>query len=78
FLPIKVGNLRKKQFKDIWQNSEDFKILRVRANLKGACGECDFRLVCGGCRARAFAYHGDYLASDVGCLHAKKMSRSPE
>ena len=71
FLPIKVGNLKEEKFKNIWLNSKVFNALRNRANLKGACGKCDFKYVCGGCRARAFAYHDDMLSSDVGCVLAK-------
>ncbi len=71
FLPIKVGNLKEEKFENIWLNSKVFNALRNRANLKGACGKCDFKYVCGGCRARAFAYHDDMLSSDVGCVLAK-------
>lgn len=68
FLPINVGNLRTENFEDIWSNSSVFKVLRNRGNLKGRCGRCEFKYVCGGCRARAFAYHNDYLMSDPGCI----------
>jgi radical SAM protein with 4Fe4S-binding SPASM domain len=78
FLPIKVGNLKNEKFEDIWLNSKLFNALRDRSNLKGACGKCDFKYVCGGCRARAFAYHNDLLASDVGCILAKNEERSPK
>jgi radical SAM protein with 4Fe4S-binding SPASM domain len=71
FLPIKVGNLKEQKFGDIWLNSKVFNALRNRANLKGACGKCDFKYVCGGCRARAFAYNNDILSSDAGCIMAK-------
>ncbi len=68
FLPITVGNLRTENFEEIWSNSSVFKILRDRGNLKGRCSRCEFKYVCGGCRARAFAYHNDYLMSDPGCI----------
>jgi radical SAM protein with 4Fe4S-binding SPASM domain len=68
FLPITVGNLKTEKFEDIWFNSPVFKDLRDRENLKGRCGRCEFKYVCGGCRARAFAYHNDYLMSDPGCI----------
>jgi len=71
FLPIKVGNLRNEKFGDVWLNSKLFIALRGRANLKGACGKCDFKYVCGGCRARAFAYENDIMSSDPGCMMAK-------
>jgi len=68
FLPIIVGNLKTEKFENIWFNSSVFKDLRDRENLKGRCGRCEFKYVCGGCRARAFAYHNDYLMSDPGCI----------
>jgi len=68
FLPITVGNLKTEKLEDIWFNSSVFEDLRDRGNLKGRCGRCEFKYVCGGCRARAFAYHNDYLMSDPGCI----------
>jgi radical SAM protein with 4Fe4S-binding SPASM domain len=68
FLPIDVGNLKTDKFEDIWAESSIFKVLRNRGNLKGRCSKCDFKYVCGGCRARAFAYYDDYLKSDPGCI----------
>ena len=68
FLPIKVGNLREKTFWDIWENSPLFKQLRNRELLKGFCGKCPYKYICGGCRARAYAYYGDPLAPDPGCI----------
>ncbi|UCC58939.1 MAG: radical SAM protein [Candidatus Bathyarchaeum sp.] len=72
FLPIVVGNLKTERLKDIWLNSPVFKALRDRGNLKGRCGRCEFKFVCGGCRARAYSYHNDYLMSDPGCI--RKLS----
>ena len=72
FLPINVGNLKKEKFGDVWLNSKLFKALRNRDNLKGACGKCDYKYICGGCRARANAYKKDIMASDVGCILAKE------
>ncbi len=74
FLPIKVGNLRNEKFGDVWLNSKLFNALRDRSNLKGACGKCDFKYICGGCRARAFAYENDILSSDPGCILTKMAS----
>ena len=73
FLPLKVGNLKKEKFSDIWLNSKIFDALRKRENLHGPCGRCNFKLICGGCRARAYAYHNDILASDSGCIIAKHL-----
>jgi len=71
FFPVNVGNLKTEKFGDIWLNSKLFKTLRDRSNLKGACGKCRYRYICGGCRARANAYHHDFLSSDPGCVLAK-------
>ncbi|UCD26350.1 MAG: SPASM domain-containing protein, partial [Candidatus Bathyarchaeota archaeon] len=68
FLPVALGNLKTERLEDIWHNSSVFKDLRDRGNLKGRCGRCAFKYVCGGCRARAFSYHNDYLMSDPGCI----------
>ncbi len=72
FMPLIVGNLKTEKLKDIWFNSPVFKDLRDREKLKGRCSRCEFKYVCGGCRARAFAYHNDYLMSDPGCI--RKLS----
>jgi radical SAM protein with 4Fe4S-binding SPASM domain len=73
FLPINVGNLKTEKFGDVWLNSKLFNALRDRTNLTGSCGKCNFKYVCGGCRARASAYNaGDFLASDPGCVLAKE------
>jgi len=72
FLPIKVGNVIKDGFENVWKNSEVMQKLRDRELLKNGCGQCKYKYVCGGCRARAYAYTGDYLASDPGCIVVKE------
>ncbi len=72
FFPVTVGNLKTEKFQDIWLNNPLFKSLRNRGNLKGACAKCTYKFICGGCRARANAYHGDFQASDPGCVLAKE------
>ncbi|PVX24567.1 MAG: radical SAM/SPASM domain-containing protein [Candidatus Bathyarchaeum sp.] len=72
FMPLVVGNLTKEKIGDIWVNSPAFQDLRNRENLKGRCGKCEYKYVCGGCRARAYAYYDDYLKSDPGCI--RKLS----
>ncbi|MCE4624093.1 MAG: SPASM domain-containing protein, partial [Caldisphaeraceae archaeon] len=69
FLPKTVGNIREQSFWDIWTKSKLFNDLRNRDNLKGYCRTCPFRNICGGCRARAYGYYGDPLASDPGCVY---------
>jgi radical SAM protein with 4Fe4S-binding SPASM domain len=68
FMPLVVGDLKTQKMEDIWMNSSVLKDLRNRENLKGRCSKCEYKYVCGGCRARAFAYHDDYLMSDPGCI----------
>src|SRR4030066_830511 len=48
FLPVNVGNLKTGQFQDIWLNAPLFKAFRNRANLKGSCGKCAYKFICGG------------------------------
>jgi radical SAM protein with 4Fe4S-binding SPASM domain len=68
FLQIKTGNIREQSLSEIWYGSEILKKLRNRKLLKGKCGECEYRETCGGCRGRAYASSGDYLAEDPVCL----------
>jgi radical SAM protein with 4Fe4S-binding SPASM domain len=69
FLPIPVGDLRLESFIDIWKNAEVMQSLRERHDLKGHCGTCEYQNVCGGCRARAYAYFNDIKAPDIGCIN---------
>lgn len=68
YLPIKLGNIREKSFSDIWFTSDVFKALRDFDTLKGKCGACDYRGVCGGCRARAYGLSSDFI-DFCGDLH---------
>lgn len=65
---LKLGNLKEADMEDLWVNNELLKSLRNKDDLKGHCGECDSRYICGGCRARAYTYNGDVLEGDPGCL----------
>jgi radical SAM protein with 4Fe4S-binding SPASM domain len=65
YLPLKAGSIREKSFGEIWESSPIFLALRER-DLKGKCGGCSYREICGGCRARAFA-SGDLMGSDPLC-----------
>ena len=60
---------RKTAFKEVWENSEVFNKLRDFDNLDGKCGICEYRKVCGGCRARAFEATGNYLAQEPLCTY---------
>ena len=72
YLPAIAGDLRKERFADIWANAKVFNDLRDTDNLKGKCGCCEFRNVCMGCRARAFAATGDYLDPEPFCVYEPK------
>jgi AdoMet-dependent heme synthase len=74
YLPAIAGDLRKQTFKDIWDNSMVFHALRDTNNLSGKCGCCEFRNVCMGCRARAFAATGDFMAEEPFCVYEPKSS----
>ncbi|MFX0113643.1 MAG: radical SAM protein [Candidatus Hodarchaeota archaeon] len=63
----RLGSLRDHSFLDIWQNHPVFRYLRERNHLKGKCGLCDHRQICGGCRATAYGHTGDFLESDPSC-----------
>nr|WP_237698505.1 radical SAM protein [Pyrococcus sp. NA2] len=73
FLPIPVGNVRNRPFKEIWENSRIFNLLRNRDNFTGQCGRCPYRNICGGCRARAYHYTLDLLGDDPGCIINKRV-----
>jgi AdoMet-dependent heme synthase len=62
-----AGNVKVTPFREIWENSEIFKDLRNFKAYKGKCGECEYINVCGGCRARADAVYGDYMAEEPFC-----------
>jgi radical SAM protein len=67
FLPLPVGNVRTDDLVAVYRNDGVFVALRDPAQLAGRCGRCEYREVCGGSRARAFALAGDPLAEDPGC-----------
>ena len=69
FLPLKAGNVRYHSLVDVYRRSTLFLDLRDPSMLKGKCGRCEYREVCGGSRARAYAVTGDYLASEPYCVY---------
>jgi AdoMet-dependent heme synthase len=68
YMPEVAGDLRVRSFAEIWRASPLFRQLR-EGTLGGKCGVCEYRQVCGGCRARAFAVSGDVLAADPSCTY---------
>ena len=73
YMTEEAGDVRMQPFDEIWKTSPVFERLRTQA-YAGACGTCDYRCGCGGCRARAAYYHdGDILAQDDYCAHGQKL-----
>lgn len=69
FLETLCGNVKKESFVDIWKKSPTFLRLRDYDQLSGKCGPCEYRAVCGGCRARAYEATGDYMTEEPLCLY---------
>lgn len=69
FLPAAAGNVRDSSLVDTYRHHRMFRELRNPELLKGRCGRCEYKEICGGSRARAYAVTGDYLASDPACLY---------
>ncbi len=74
FLHTVCGNVRERSFAAIWEQSETFHRLRDFDRLRGKCGACEFKRVCGGCRARAFEATGDFLAEEPLCSHIPRRA----
>ncbi len=74
FFPLKVGNIREDDFEELWKHHEVLQQLRDKDQLH-ACSDCAYRYYCGGCRARAYGYTGDYLAADPGCINNQDAYR---
>jgi len=72
YLPLVAGNVLRDGISKIWQESELFLSLRDADRLGGKCGSCGFRMVCGGCRARAYYATGGYLDEEPYCMYESK------
>jgi radical SAM protein with 4Fe4S-binding SPASM domain len=68
YMPVVAGDLRRDPFADIWNRSPVFQRLRTETP-GGRCGRCEYRSICGGCRARAFADSSDFMAEDASCAY---------
>jgi radical SAM protein with 4Fe4S-binding SPASM domain len=68
YMPAVAGDLTRESFRDVWERAPLFQALRHGA-LGGRCGKCEYRKVCGGCRARALADTGDPLGPDDSCVY---------
>lgn len=69
FLPVSAGNVRTHDLVSVYRENAMFRALRDPNQLRGKCGMCEFRTICGGSRARAYATTGDYLESDPYCAY---------
>jgi len=69
YLELNCGNVREKSFQEIWSSSGIFQNLRNTDGYEGKCGRCEFRKVCGGCRARAYEISGNYMAEEPYCIY---------
>lgn len=69
FLPIDCGNVREQDVVDVYRRHPVFIDLRSYTKLKGKCGMCDYRDVCGGQRGRAYGVTGDYMETDPACAY---------
>jgi radical SAM protein with 4Fe4S-binding SPASM domain len=69
FLPLSGGNVRSASLAEVYRDSDLFRRLRTPDLLKGRCGACEYRQICGGSRSRAFGLTGDPLESDPWCAY---------
>jgi len=76
FLPLSAGNVKVDDIASVYRNHDLFKSLRAPKLLKGKCGCCRYKAVCGGSRARAFAESGDYLGQDNLCVYDDRPHNS--
>ena len=74
YLPALAGNLHHQSLAEIWESAPVFQQLRDTDNLKGKCGYCEFRNICMGCRARAFAATGDFLDEEPFCVYQPRTA----
>jgi heme b synthase len=75
YLDVEAGDIRKQGFARVWADSPLFRQLRDLANLKGKCAVCEYKKICGGCRARAYEATGDYLEAEPYCIYEPEVIR---
>jgi AdoMet-dependent heme synthase len=75
FLPILAGNIRQTPLSEIYRNAPIFRALRDTSQLQGKCGACEYKEICGGSRARAYALTGNPLAAERCCIYQPKNWR---
>lgn len=74
FLPLAAGNVRRDSIVEVYRGAQLFRTLRDENRLEGKCGECEYRKICGGSRARAYAITGNYLAEDPRCVYQPALA----
>lgn len=72
FLPHAPGSIREGGLANIYRNSPLFRDLRDTSKLEGKCGSCEFKEICGGSRARAYALTGNPHAEEPCCSYVPK------
>jgi radical SAM protein with 4Fe4S-binding SPASM domain len=77
YLNVEAGDLKQQSFYQIWMHSPLFNQLRDLSNIKGKCGICEYKKICGGCRARAYEATGDYLQSEPYCIYEPAKETKP-
>jgi heme b synthase len=76
YLPVSAGDTRSMRFADIWSGSPVFNQLRDLHAYEGKCGDCRFGAICGGCRARAYAQTGSFMAEEPFCTYRPDLDES--
>ena len=76
FLPQSAGNVRHMDLVDAYRTTPLFTVLRDSDALGGKCGECEYRKICGGSRARAFALYGDSMAEEPRCVYQPTLAEA--
>jgi radical SAM protein len=76
FLPLAAGNVRHDSLATVYRESPLFLKLRNADNLRGKCGDCEYRNLCGGSRSRSYALTGDFLAEEPRCVYEPKGPRN--
>ena len=74
FLPLAAGNVRHDSLATVYRESPLFQTLRNADNLRGKCGDCEYRNLCGGSRSRSYALTGDLLAEEPRCVYEPRGS----
>ena len=76
YFPVAAGNVQETSLRDIWEKAPLFQQLRDADGLEGKCGVCEYRNVCGGCRARAYGMTGNYLGEEPFCVYEPALQKS--